>query len=106
MRAEIITTRVKRYVRRWVEVGFCDGSVLCGGRPLPATVPDPSFYVFAPCLVHRLVRRGICSACEEEMLPHGLEPWTSRLLAKRSNQLSYESRWRGLADAYKPFQTQ
>ena len=26
-----------------------------------------------------------------EMLPHGLEPWTSRLLAERSNQLSYES---------------
>lgn len=25
------------------------------------------------------------------MLPHGLEPWTSRLLAERSNQLSYES---------------
>ena len=27
-----------------------------------------------------------------QMLPHGLEPWTSRLLAERSNQLSYESR--------------
>ena len=26
------------------------------------------------------------------MLPHGLEPWTSRLLAERSNQLSYESK--------------
>ena len=26
------------------------------------------------------------------MLPHGLEPWTSRLLAERSSQLSYESR--------------
>ena len=25
------------------------------------------------------------------LLPHGLEPWTSRLLAERSNQLSYES---------------
>ena len=25
------------------------------------------------------------------MLPHGLKPWTSRLLAERSNQLSYES---------------
>ena len=25
------------------------------------------------------------------VLPHGLEPWTSRLLAERSNQLSYES---------------
>ena len=25
------------------------------------------------------------------MLPHGLEPWTSRLLAERSDQLSYES---------------
>ena len=32
--------------------------------------------------------------CEfAQMLPHGLEPWTSRLLAERSNQLSYESRW-------------
>jgi len=28
-----------------------------------------------------------------QMLPHGLKPWTSRLLAERSNQLSYESRW-------------
>ena len=27
----------------------------------------------------------------KQMLPHGLEPWTSRLLAERSNQLSYES---------------
>ena len=27
-----------------------------------------------------------------QMLPHGLEPWTSRLLAERSNQLSYESK--------------
>ena len=27
------------------------------------------------------------------MLPHGLEPWTSRLLAERSSQLSYESCW-------------
>ena len=32
------------------------------------------------------------------MLPHGLEPWTSRLLAERSNQLSYESK-RGVLDA-------
>ena len=27
----------------------------------------------------------------ENLLPHGLEPWTSRLLAERSSQLSYES---------------
>ena len=27
------------------------------------------------------------------MLPHGLEPWTSRLLAERTSQLSYESCW-------------
>ena len=32
------------------------------------------------------------------MLPRGLEPWTSRLLAERSNQLSYESK-RGVLDA-------
>ena len=32
------------------------------------------------------------------MLPHGLEPWTSRLLAERSNQLSYESKG-GVLDA-------
>ena len=28
---------------------------------------------------------------DNHMLPHGLGPWTSRLLAERSNQLSYES---------------
>ena len=37
-------------------------------------------------LVHRRLRKT--------MLPHGLEPWTSRLLAERSSQLSYESSWR------------
>ena len=33
------------------------------------------------------------------MLPRGLEPRTLRLLAVRSNQLSYESRWTCLSRA-------
>ena len=38
------------------------------------------------------------------MLPHGLEPWTSRLLAEHSNQLSYESYWAaGHCDLYPGF---
>ena len=40
--------------------------------------------------VVRVIR---ASAGTPIMLPHGLEPWTTRLLAERSNQLSYESCW-------------
>jgi hypothetical protein len=43
--------------------------------------------------------RGPQTSQCETMLPHGLEPWTSRLLAERSNQLSYESRCAAVAVA-------
>ena len=39
---------------------------------------------------HRARHLG-CLETKGIVLPHGLEPWTSRLLAERSNQLSYES---------------
>ena len=32
--------------------------------------------------------------CTENMVPRGLEPRTFRLLAERSNQLSYETTWK------------
>ena len=38
---------------------------------------------------------AFCLMIYMQMLPHGLEPWTSRLLAERSSQLSYESWWHG-----------
>ena len=34
---------------------------------------------------------GLCGASEREVVPRGLEPRTLRLLAVRSNQLSYET---------------
>jgi hypothetical protein len=43
--------------------------------------------------------RGAQTSQCKTMLPHGLEPWTSRLLAERSNQLSYESRCAAVAVA-------
>ena len=33
-------------------------------------------------------------SCTENMVPRGLEPRTFRLLAERSNQLSYETTWK------------
>lgn len=47
----------------------------------------------APQPIWTLAAKSFSSpaATNTQMLPHGLEPWTSRLLAERSNQLSYES---------------
>ena len=33
-------------------------------------------------------------SCTENIVPHELEPRTFRLLAERSNQLSYETTWK------------
>ena len=58
------------------------------------------------------VQRAITRALERQMLvsiednethsvmvPHGLEPRTLRLLAVRSDQLSYETLWKGRKDS-------
>ena len=48
--------------------------------------------------VYFFIKKESANHCDgriwhRRMLPHGLEPWTSRLLAERSSQLSYESCW-------------
>ena len=41
--------------------------------------------------IHKFRTNNLTVSMHTYVLPHGLEPWTSRLLAERSNQLSYES---------------
>ena len=40
-----------------------------------------------------------------KMVPRGLEPWALRLLAVRSNQLSYETNVVGLQEVFENMQT-
>ena len=57
--------------------------------------PHPRF-LDEPVVFTRPFQQKLPSAAERgrnAMLPHGLEPWTSQLLAERSNQLGNESRW-------------
>ena len=55
----------------------------------------PQVLKWSRLLSHNETRANYCDGriWHRRMLPHGLEPWTSRLLAERSSQLSYESCW-------------
>ena len=43
--------------------------------------------------LRRTHQHTFADVAAENMVPCGLEPQTSRLLAERSSQLSYETRW-------------
>ncbi len=60
--------------------------------PRPAPPPNIAPSGFYTPIFHGSRGGGRCThRCREIVLLHGLEPWTSRLLAEHSNQLSYES---------------
>jgi hypothetical protein len=58
-------------------------------REVPGSIPGAALLLEDPCTV--FLFKGVVEIRFVKMVPRGLEPRTLRLLAVRSNQLSYET---------------